>query len=137
MNELYLLLFKQCFMYGTVIPSHSDIIWFAMQGFGGYDMALATFIAIAGTTAGTLANVLAGWLFMWLLKDMYGDMADTPYATGARFYNRFGMYMLLFTFQGPFHIFAIAAGMFKTHALTVILFIALGRSYYYFLNLFA
>ena len=131
MTDIYWMLFLHCIEYGTMIVGHNDIAYFAMRDSGGYDMKLATAIAIAGTTIGNSLNIFAGMLALYLVKRFYGPPHEVIYGKICYYYNTYFIYLLLISFVWPFYLLALASGAFRSKIWLSVLLIAAGRTYFY------
>ena len=89
-------LFASAFLSATLLPGSSEVALVAMLALGRHDPALLVAVATAGNVLGSVVNWALG---RWLAH--YSDRRWFPvdaraHARAASWYNRFGVWSLLF-----------------------------------------
>jgi membrane protein YqaA with SNARE-associated domain len=128
---IYLTLLLECAGHASIIPFISDTTYYAMASFGGYNMALAFALAVAGGTAGQALNLLLGRGLHVLKTRGYFLISDRWYARYQPLFSRFGIWLLLLSFLPLFNFFSLLAGFFRTRLPLALTLIAIGQAFNY------
>jgi|GEM_PF-991138 len=133
--ENYYLIFINSLKSSIIFSTVAEYGWFAMRDFGGYNMLLASFMAIMGASLGTSFNYMAGYYLAAKRQDSL-LFNDRLYQIIHR-YSRYYLLILLFPFPdlfiiGQFYsLFVFAFGFLRHSPKVVIPLILAGRVLYY------
>ena len=101
--NFYLSVFTEAAHAASIIPFANNVTLFAMRGFGGFDMQLASTLAIAGATLGSAFNYALGACFSKL-------PTAQSYTRARAFFQRYGVFLLPFSFLPMLNFASLAAG---------------------------
>ncbi len=131
----YLLVLLNSFQASFVFSIHSENAWFAAHAFGGYNMLLATAMAVMGATIGNGANFALGY-YLSTKRDDWFHINDGIYRRISRCFC-YAIILLLFPFPGIpilstfWALFVVLCGLFRTPTIITITLIIIGRIAYY------
>ena len=101
--NLYANVFIEAAHTASVIPFANNVTYFSMHGFGGFNMPLAFALATLGAFLGAKLN--------WIIGKAFSRLPGAKKYTSARaFFQRHGMYLLLFSFLPLLNFTSLAAG---------------------------
>ncbi len=98
----------------SIIPLASEPTYFAMVGFGGYNLPLAFVLAVIGATAGQLFNWFLGRLLFKAKQANIVPFKENTYQRAASTFNKYVVFALLFSWMPMFGFVTIAAGFLGT-----------------------
>lgn len=121
----------------TFWQTASDVRYFAMMAFGGFNMGLATLIAVIGATLGVSLNYVIGRV---LSIFQFNGLSTIPQEKYLLWQRRLTLFMPLIGLVSFIHLIGVvvtAAGFLRVPPLRVLPFLLLGQILYYgyyFLN---
>lgn len=130
LQEAYSFLFVDSILSALIVPIQEPLVYDAMKIFGGYNLYLAFFIALAGSLIGSLGNwVLGRMILSCERKAIIQERSARLIAIGRLAKKPYGRLFLLLTpfpVFGPF--FPIFAAFFEIPLLLTILLVSVAQS---------
>jgi membrane protein YqaA with SNARE-associated domain len=126
MNNYVQVLFESAWV-ATIIPMSAEPTFFAMRGFGGYDMWPAFAMAVAGATGGQLFNWGVGRLLLTLKDKGELNVSEPQYQKFSGIFRRYLLFLLVLCWVPLCNIFVVIAGFFNLRMRILIPLILLGN----------
>lgn len=127
MDPLYPKIVEENFLDYSLIPFGQNIIYAAMEVFGGYDMTLALALAILGAMLGGAFNYGIGAVLAKLRSMQKEFFSDAHYNSLRSYFLKFGPLFVLFHFIPLGAIFVVVAGFFRLPILWTIPLLLAGQ----------
>lgn len=131
LEPLLIQLFVECFGSTTVAQFSTDITYFAMLYFGGFNMMLATVIAILGAAFGMCLNFAIGYLFSNIQKLGVSKLEETLYLKWQGRFNKIMPLLGALSFLPLMGALIAVTGFLRVNTKTAALSIAFGQALYY------
>lgn len=129
--EHYLHVFLESAWVASIIPLSSEPSFSAMKAFGGFNMMLAFALAVAGATVGQLFNWLIGQFLLKLKNNGTFKLPDQHYAYAAFMFNRYGVFLLFFSWAPLCNLIVVAAGFLGARPKIVLPLVIAGQIFNY------
>lgn len=131
--DFYLDVLRESILVSAPVPFVGNPTFFAMLGFGGYNMYLAAAMAVIGAMIGTYISFLIGTMMFKICRNNSGDgkLTSEGYNKAAHYYRRFFMPLLLLSWLPMFNFLAVAAGFLGHRFKLVIALVLIGQVIYY------
>jgi membrane protein YqaA with SNARE-associated domain len=130
--NFYLNVFIESIGVSSFVPFISDPTFFAMKGFGGYDMQLAVVLAVAGSAIGAaLCYIVGQWLSKIFLKSGKNNVSMEKYNRASRFFSRNIMVLMLLTWLPLLKFLPLISGLLDGSFRITMLLVVLGKIGYY------
>jgi len=127
----YFQVFYEAAWSASIIPLSSDAAFQAMRLFGGYDMQFAVFLAVTGATLGQIFNLMLGKFLLTFHRKNLLYVSDYWYARVATLFNKYGVFLILFSWVSILKVILILAGFLDTRIRFVLPLIVIGQLYHY------
>jgi membrane protein YqaA with SNARE-associated domain len=115
----------------SLIPMGNDTTISAMHAFGNHNMVAAVILSIIGGTLGQLFNYYIGVGLQKLKYTKNLTLSEDAYARFEYYFNRFGIYSLLFCWAPLCKLLPTLAGFALSSRRMVLLLSGAGYCYYY------
>jgi membrane protein YqaA with SNARE-associated domain len=115
----------------TVIPMSAEPTFFAMLGFGGFDMTPAFVLAVIGATAGQTFNWGVGRLLHNLKNRGDFSISERWYNRLSEIFRRYLIFLLLLSWVPLCNIFVLVAGFFNLRLRFVLPLLIAGQIFNY------
>lgn len=129
--ENYIKVFYEAAWSNSLIPFATDATFSAINLFGGYNMHIAALLATAGATLGLTFNWFLGYLLMRMHINSKLHLSETYYNKASYLFNKYGIFLLLFTWVPLFKIIMIFAGFLNAPLKFVLPLAVVGQLFYY------
>ena len=129
--EYYFKVFYESAWTNSLIPFATDATFSAINLFGGYNMPIAAMIATAGATLGLTSNWLLGYALMRMRNGSKLQLKEAYYNRASILFNKYGIFLLLFTWVPLFKIIMIFAGFLNAPLKFVLPLAVIGQLFYY------
>ncbi len=126
----YDIIFTNSFIASLALSWRSEIAWFAALGFGGYDMRLATLLALAGSLLGTSVDYVIGRIIA-ASRLRWFSASNESFARAVQYFQRYILLLLLFPWIPFSTLFAVIAGLFRISPAKILAVVLVGRICYY------
>ncbi len=113
----------------SLFPFISSLTLEAMALFGGYDLMLASMVAMAGLLAGSIANWLIGF-GLAALRDRFGLSNNIDFTKAERFMCSFGFIIAALFWMPVGSLFVLACGFLRVPLWKVLLAVLAGGLYH-------
>lgn len=129
----YLDVFVESMFVSSFIPFKNDPTFFAMSGFGGYDMQLAVALAVLGSMIGAVICFVTGRLIfkMYFRNGGQKSLSIERYDRAARFFSRNIMILMPLTWLPLLKFLPLFSGFLGCSFRTTMLLVILGKIGYY------
>jgi membrane protein YqaA with SNARE-associated domain len=122
-------LFLSAFLSATLLPGSSEVALAALLALGKHDAATLVAVATAGNVLGSVVNwALGRWLSHYADRRWF-PIGPGAYARAAAWYNRFGLWSLLFAWLpvvgDPL---TLVAGALRVPFLRFVVLVTLGKA---------
>ena len=128
---LYLPILFESAWVASIIPFSSEPTFFAMKAFGGFNMPLATALAILGASGGMALNWAIGRFLIRFKNSGIFKISDDDYAYGAHMFNRYGIVLLLISWMPLCNLLAVIAGFLGTKPKVALALLMVGEMFNY------
>ncbi len=110
--NFYLDVLLESILVSTPIPFVGNPTFFAMHGFGGYNMPLAAVVAVIGSAIGAAASFFFGYMFLKLYRKQGGErhLSREKYNLASHYFARYFIFILPFSWLPLFNFLAMVAG---------------------------
>jgi len=116
----------------SIIPFGHEPTFFAMLGFGNYDMRLAVLLAVIGSAIGATFCFVLGLIIKNLyFKSGHKHLSLEKYNKASRIFSRFFMMLLPFTWIVLLNFLPLIAAFLGKRAKIVLPLVILGKLGYY------
>lgn len=130
--NFYLNVFVESIGVSSFIPFVSDPTFFAMKGFGGYDMQLAVVLAVAGSAIGAAICYIVGrWLSKIFLKSGKNNVSIEKYNKASQFFSKNIMILMPLTWLPLLKFLPLFSGLLDGSFKITMLLVVLGKMGYY------
>ncbi len=133
MDDYYINVLIESATVSGFIPFAHEPTFFAMVGFGGYNLILATAIAVLGAAIGSSFGFIVGVLILKLYRK-YGNqkhLTAEQYNMASRIFSRFFILLLPFTWLPMLNFLPLIAGFLGQRARIVLPLVIIGKIAYY------
>jgi membrane protein YqaA with SNARE-associated domain len=117
-------------LHAWYLPN-AETIFYSMQAFGTVDMRLPVVAAITGAMAGQFFNWLIGYSIYRLKSGNMLKINNEHYARGAMLFQKYGVFLLLFSWVPLCNLLVVVAGMANFRLRMVLPLILVGQIYNY------
>jgi membrane protein YqaA with SNARE-associated domain len=133
-----LLLFGFSFLAATILPFQSEITLAYLVQDGMHAPLLLLAVATAGNVLGAVVNWLLGRYLVHFQDRKWFPIKGKSLEKATNMYNKYGVWTLLLAWA-PFigDPLTFVAGLFRTHILTFLILVTIGKSVRYILVLLA
>lgn len=131
--NFYLDVFVESVIVSSFIPFAGDPTFFAMKGFGGYDMKLAVMLAVLGSAIGAaLCFIVGHWIAkMYKLDGNQKNLSIEKYNKASRFFSKHLMILMPLTWLPMLKFLPLFSGFLGGGARLTMLLVVLGKVGYY------
>lgn len=135
----YLDVFTESALVASIIPFTHDPSFLAMLSFGGYNMPLATALAILGAATGAVFNFTLGRLLLYFYqkKNWLSFLSIETYNKSSGIFLRYFFVLLPFSWLSTLNFFVFLAGFLGTRAKLALSLVMAGQIAHYGWYLFA
>lgn len=120
----------------SIIPFSSEPTYFAMFYFGGFNMPLATALAVVGATLGMSLNWWIGNALLKLHKKKSFNVSEYWYNKCSSLFNKYGAILVLFCWLPLMKMLIVAAGFLNVRFRFLLPLIIIGHTFGYGYYLF-
>jgi membrane protein YqaA with SNARE-associated domain len=129
--NLYPQLFLNAAHHASIIPFGNDLTFYAMKSFGTYPMGVSVVLTIIGALLGHVFNWYVGRSLIFY--EYKGKLRISPerYERIRKFFDSYGIYLLLFSWAPLCNLLPVVAGFFKLPLKKILPFVAAGLVWHY------
>lgn len=132
----YLSVFLESLWVASLFPFSQQPTFFAMQGFGGFNMQLAAVLAFAGSLTGLCMNYAVGALLLSQYRKGRFNMPEGLHEKASRIFNRYLVFLLLLGWFTIFNYIPVIAGFLAVPLRIALPLMVVGQAGYYAFYLF-
>ena len=129
--EHYFNIFFEALWTASIIPFSSDATFASMSAFGGFDMKIPFVLAVTGATLGQIFNLMVGKFMLQLHQKGRLYVSEIWYQRVAYYFNKYGIFLLLFSWVAFLKVLLIIAGFVGTRVRFALPLVILGQIYHY------
>lgn len=132
MSESFSLqIFLEAIHKASVIPFGSDLTFYVMKAFGGYDMAAPVILSVVGASLGHIVNWYIGRSLVFF--EYKGKFRINPerYERIRAFAEKYGIFLLVFAYAPLMNLLVVASGFLKLPLKKVMPFVIVGLAVHY------
>ncbi len=133
--NLYIQTFFEAAHAASIIPGGSESGYIAMRVYGGHDMPIACFLAVAGATLGHIFNFSIGKILLSFYERGKLPIKESWYRDASYLFNRFGIFLLLLCWMPMVNILTVVAAFLgvRFYNAMIVIVVALVSRYIYLL----
>jgi membrane protein YqaA with SNARE-associated domain len=131
-TEAYSYLFTDSLMGSLLLPPHNELVFGAMQIFGGYNALLMILLAISGSMTGLALNFGFGKLLLTCKNQEWFIERSALLDKASLMFKRYGLWLLLCSFVPVLGgIVTLLAGVMRVRFALFLLLVGAGQTAYY------
>jgi len=129
--DIYYLIFINSLQSTLILSPHAETGWFSALLFGGYDMAIATAAALAGSLIGAGIDYSIGYGISLARRKWFPAREEASYSRFVKYICRYFVIVLLLPGLPFLSFLVMFAGMLRVSPLVTGAIVMLGRIAYY------